>query len=840
MINSAFSQFDVDYISGAMSLRKPQKVSLKRLEDILSEIDLSKKTDKAKALSDINNLFPTCTDFERDFISLTFALATGVGKTRLMGAFITYLYTQHGIKNFFIVAPSTTVYDKLKRDLGDPSNPKYVFKGLGCFSSPPEIIADDDYRQKRISELNSDINIFVFNIDKFNRDEANMKKVNEYIGDSFFSYLSNIDDLTIIMDESHHYRAKSGAKALNELNPLLGLELTATPTVNIGSKPVNFKNVVYEYPLSKAIEDGYTRTPYAVTRSDINFYGFGDEQLDKLMLNDGVQCHENIKSKLEVYADNAGVAAVKPFMLVVCKDTEHADKILAYIKSNDFREGRYINKVITVHSSQRGGEKDENVKLLLDVEQIDNPIEIVIHVNMLKEGWDVNNLYTIVPLRTAASKILREQMVGRGLRLPYGQRTGNKEIDAVMLTAHDKFEELLREAQSGDSIFKAGNVIKIDEVPTEIVTETQLTADIDLDEIVENTLAEVGLEKNAVNVEMIEKTIGAVNVSVDYSFTAEGGEKIKEDNDFEILETEIENSIKADKDLAKVYAENKNPILLAAREYANEKKKSTKDKFIPIPQLKIIDPGNTEYEFEDFDLNFEEFNHAPISNELLINNLIERSESERIEGSDINFEGYNAKSEILAMLREKPEIEYEKDAELLHKLLTSLEDYYRSKYTEEQTKNIAMMNKKEIAESLFAQMLLHTVRKEGLLLVKIEDQRNENFRQKYSHVKSIDLYESYDEDIRKILFTGIKYGVFSSAKFDSYQELILARILEREISQHINNNGSANPVKNWLRPAPSEFNISYGMGKRYEPDFVVETENIIYLIEVKAFKDMNN
>lgn len=59
----------------------------------------------------------------------------------------------------------------------------------------------------------------------------------------------------------------------------------------------------------------------------------------------------------------------------------------------------------------------------------------MIHVNMLKEGWDVNNLYTIVPLRTAASKILREQMVGRGLRLPYGERTGDRDVDAVMLTA---------------------------------------------------------------------------------------------------------------------------------------------------------------------------------------------------------------------------------------------------------------------------------------------------------------------------------------------------------------------------------------------------------------------
>ena len=106
------------------------------------------------------------------------------------------------------------------------------------------------------------------------------------------------------------------------------------------------------------------------------------------------------------------------------------------------------------NGKKSGAESDFNTRLLLGVERADNPVEIVIHVNMLKEGWDVNNLYTIVPLRTAASKILREQMVGRGLRLPYGKRTGDKVVDAVMLTAHDKFEEILTEAQKGDSIFK--------------------------------------------------------------------------------------------------------------------------------------------------------------------------------------------------------------------------------------------------------------------------------------------------------------------------------------------------------------------------------------------------
>ena len=417
-MNNHFPQYTTDYISGVMSLRKPQTQSLKILEEIVNTVQLRKGMNLKAALGAVHAMYPICSDFERDFMSLTFALATGVGKTRLMGAFIAYLYTQHNIRNFFVVAPNTTIYEKLKKDLSDSNSEKYVFRGLGCFVTAPQIITDDDYREKTISLFESDVHIFVYNIDKFNKEGANMKKVNELIGNSFYQYLSELPDLVLIMDESHHYRAEKGAQALNELHPLLGLELTATPLVTQGSKQIPFKNVVYEYPLSKAIEDGYTRTPYAVTRSDIDFYNFGDEQLDKMMLLDGIACHENTKRKLEVYAANHGKRLVKPFMLVVCKDTDHAAWVEKFVKSDEFRGGAYRNKTIIVHSKQKGSETEANTRLLLDVENPENPVEIVIHVNMLKEGWDVNNLYTIVPLRTAASKILREQMVGRGLRLP--------------------------------------------------------------------------------------------------------------------------------------------------------------------------------------------------------------------------------------------------------------------------------------------------------------------------------------------------------------------------------------------------------------------------------------
>lgn len=75
---------------------------------------------------------------------------------------------------------------------------------------------------------------------------------------------------------------------------------------------------------------------------------------------------------------------------------------------------------------------------MLTLEDPSNRIEIVVHVNMLKEGWDVTNLYTIIPLRTAASTTLREQTLGRGLRLPYGKRTGSPKVDKLTIIAADE------------------------------------------------------------------------------------------------------------------------------------------------------------------------------------------------------------------------------------------------------------------------------------------------------------------------------------------------------------------------------------------------------------------
>ena len=832
-MRSEFSLYTTEYISGVMSLRKPQKKSLEILDDIIGSVNLKKGMNLHAALGAVKALYPTCTDFERDFMSLTFALATGVGKTRLMGAFIAYLYTNHNIKNFFVVAPNTTIYAKLCRDLADTNSPKYVFRGLSCFANAPQIITGDDYSDKQLPLFGSEVRIFVFNISKFDKENANMKKVNEYYGDSFFQTLAALPDLVLIMDESHHYHGEKGEQALNELHPLLGLELTATPLMakKEKGKQIPFKNVVYEYPLSKAIADGYTRTPFAVTRTDVDFYKFGDEQTDKLMLKDGIICHERIKQKLQVYAANSGKPLVKPFMLVVCKDTAHAKWVEDYIKSEAFCGGIYKTKIVVVHSKQGKAESDANTKMLLEVEKTDNPTEIVIHVDKLKEGWDVNNLYTIVPLRTAASKILREQMVGRGLRLPYGERTGDKDVDSVMLTAHDKFSDILDEARKGDSIFKAGNIIKAEEIEPEEVAATQLALDLrEPNEELDAACEDMGIERS----EQVDTVLKAVQDTIShevYKTIQTSQMHTVTTEDVRVITEKAVAAVTENTDLAKNFDENTLPLF---RKWTGEQTKkihkAAEKKFIPIPQIRITDAGAEEYVFTDFDLDLSQFTHEPLTNDMLIQNLEDQSDIQRVNAGAIDFEGYEPTKAILSELRKKPEIDYNKCKKLLLKLISAAVEYYESKYGTNGMQNIIMMYKRDIAERIYKQMMQHFYCDNGLIQEEVIGTRKYNLSSEFSYRSTAPLYDNFSGDIRSVCFTDIKKGVFSKAKFDSAEgELLFARIIERD-----------DDVINWLRPAPREFNITYNHGRNYEPDFVVEAEDTIYLVEVKAKKDIDN
>ena len=248
------------------------------------------------------------------------------------------------------------------------------------------------------------------------------------------------------MDESHRYRATAGMRAINELKPILGLELTATPQVETGSRTEDFKNVIYSYPLAWALTDGFVKEPAVATRENFRAENYDEAGLETIKLQDGIRIHEHTKVQLEIYAAGDGTST-REAVHAGCRQRHDARRRTAEEdRSSDFFEGRYKGRVITVHSNQSGEEKDETVQQLLSVEDPDNPTEIVIHVNMLKEGWDVTNLYTIVPLRAANSKTLVEQSIGRGLRLPYGKRTGVAAVDRLTIVSHDRFQEIVDDA----------------------------------------------------------------------------------------------------------------------------------------------------------------------------------------------------------------------------------------------------------------------------------------------------------------------------------------------------------------------------------------------------------
>lgn len=840
-------------IKNRLSLRKPQWESLEILSDIADVLTLKKNTnlDEAKAkIKELGSKFEEVkkfSDFEREFPNICFSLATGVGKTRLMGAFIAYLHLAKGINNFFVLAPNLTIYNKLIDDLGNPSSPKYVFKGISRFAtSYPQIITGDNYNkhqnflQNIQNALFKRVRINIFNISKINSDVdkatglPRIKRLSEYLGESYFDYLKNLPDLVLLMDESHHYRAKASAKVLNELNPVLGLELTATPQVESGSKTVKFKNVVYEYSLAKAMNDGFVKEPAVATRKNFDPKQLSVEELDMLKLEDGIKIHESTKVDLDIYARNNKVKLVKPFVLVVAKDTNHAEWLEEQIKSDEFFRGYYKDKVMQIHSQQKGAEKDENIAKLLTLEDSNNKIEIVIHVNMLKEGWDVTNLYTIIPLRTATSTTLREQTIGRGLRLPYGTRTGDPKIDKLTIIAHDKFQEILEEAQKEGSIIRKENIIEINEEEIDNKKETVTTTSILEDEIKEE---EKRIEKiqDIQEKEKAEIKLEAKKVTQQAIFEiAKQGVNLKTMTSTQISTVAKAQAIKRleEKSQKSLFDNSeKEKLIKQIEENIEQEKEKIEKLIIEIPKIMIV-PAETKAWFEDFDLDVKNLNYQPISDEILRTTL-RNQEADTIMSRGAMV-GDRLDNIIVNELINIPEVDYNTCAKLLFKLARQVLDKFATYLSDEDVKNVVQYRKRDIAGYIKPQLMEHfkkeVVRFEAPDVRAFSQILEHNFY-KFLQDEIYDFKETIEpaSRIKSLMFTGFKKACHKTYKFDSKTEKDFTIILERDDS-----------VEKWLRPAPNQFNITWDNNKRnYEPDFVVESKDTIYLIETKKENDIS-
>ncbi len=829
-------------IKARLSLRPPQADSLDILDDILDRIEFGKHADPVAALAVIEAAWPSVTDFERDFPSLCFALATGVGKTRLMGAFISYLYLSGRSRNFFVLAPNTTIYDKLVGDF-TPNTEKYVFKGIAEFAQiPPILVTGDTWDQGRgvrggdlFGKETAIVNIF--NVDKINKDGGRIKKLHEYIGQSYFDYLAELPDLVLLMDEAHRYRGKAGWKAVGELHPVIGLELTATPR-SVGARSERFKNVIFDYSLGQAMADGFVKEPAVATREDFRADSVTPEQLERIKLEDGIHCHENVKAELDIYARQSGRQKVHPFMLVVAQDTTHAEALRQSIEADDFFGGRYKGRVIRVDSATRGEESEEATARLLALEHEDQT-DVVIHVNKLKEGWDVRNLYTIVPLRASASDILTEQTLGRGLRLPYGVRTGVEAVDTLTVIAHDRFDEVIKAARDPNSIIAIRKLVTVGahgDVSPEGATvldsrpllETALTGQ-------SGGFGEGEQPTYTFDTQEERKAADFALRLIQDRYERELKKGIHQLNEPEV-KARITAEVTAAMTPSQGSLELGAPVVDVAKVVDIVTAKVT-ELTIEIPEIVVLPTREVTFGYHDFNLQgLESIARQPVSDQIMVQRLRDDARTylaRAIEGArEDRPENY-----LVRHLMDMPEVDYDSQNELLFKLSGQMVARVRSYLSDEaDVENVLLVHGKDLARFIFEQMKTHywetptdyraTVSR-GFQLLRPQafnvpnDRAVRPFRQPVVPAG----------DTRKHVFGGFQKCCYPYQRFQSNEE--------REFAVLIDSNNEAGVLR-WMKPGAGQFRIEYANGQSYEPDFVVETQSQKLIVEIKAANELDD
>ncbi len=359
--------------------------------------------------------------------------ATGVGKTYILAGAMELFATAHEVRDFVVVTPGRTILDKT-RDNFTPGHRKSL---LGPMSFRPVVITADDFNTPVMRAAMDDptqVKVYLFTVQSLIKPDSKVgrrtHKFQEGLGTEFYAHLQATERLVVFADEHHTYYGPAFSRAVRDLQPWVLVGLTATP-----DKKTPKDQIIFRYPLAAAIADKLVKTPVIVGRKD-------DRKDSLTKLTDGIRLLSAKREAITAYAASTGAAPVNPVMLVVAKDIADADEYGAIIGSGEFFGGAFADSVLVVHSKA----PDEALEALERVEDPASPVRIIISVGMLKEGWDVRNVYVIASMRSSVSEILTEQTLGRGMRLPFGSYTGIEILDTLEVVAHERYEELLKKA----------------------------------------------------------------------------------------------------------------------------------------------------------------------------------------------------------------------------------------------------------------------------------------------------------------------------------------------------------------------------------------------------------
>lgn len=516
---------------------------------------------------------------------------------------------------------------------------------------------------------------------------------------------------------------------------------------------------------------------------------------------------------------------MKPIVLIACKDTNHAKDIRSLIDSDGFLNGRYKGKVIEIHSNMKGEETEENVRLLLSIEKAENPIEIVLHVYKLKEGWDVNNLFTIIPLNAAKSDILAMQTIGRGLRLPFGFITGDEDIDTLDIVAHEHYRELVDEIKNSD-IFRYRDLDRTGVEPTDTVDVSSPVDDAQLslfDQLVTDTGTLTFREADNPQTQQ--------NLYDAYLRTFGPGRQRQtseaDDNQISLFDLPAQDGSSAGDQTPAIPEPAPTP--------AGDKKPMSKEEFVQkfreysgraISVPKILVQTTSEVKFNRFQVRrtIQDFEVAMAKIERF--DAVNQQFLAAVDAQILEVE--DAMNTLACMLLDSiPELSYD-DADFI----IDVADQYLAQIEgdEEDKRKIVRRYATLIVSDIRAQIFehverktqdIHTVQKDLILFRRFVKNIRKDGRVRF------DRPFTDKANIRKYLFTGYKKGYYTENGFDSDTERLFSIILEEDPE-----------VIRWIKPPLNQLGLFWQAGQQYNPDFLVETATHKYMVEVKAANEV--
>ena len=424
--------------------------------------------------------------FDEDWLRFVVKMATGSGKTKVMSLLLAWSYfhklyeKNSGLsKNFLLITPNIIVLDRIKAD----------FVGLKIFYEDPILPNNgycgqnwqDDFQiklhlQDEVGTISKSGNIFLTNIHRVY--EGNIKEAsfedkntsdyfmgNKVVGKTNDSKVDlgeivrDVDELMVLNDEAHHIHDPKMAwfKSIEDIHNrllqkgkklALQIDFTATPKNNRGEI---FVQTVSDYPLVEAIHQGVVKNPVLpdqASRAKLQERQsalFAEKYEDFIRL--GVEEWEKTYKELEP-------TGKKSILFIMTDDTKNCDDVSEFLEKS---YPQLKGAILTIHTNKSGeisetitGKKEKELQELRkkanEIDSTESPYKVIVSVLMLKEGWDVKNVTTIVGLRPygSDSKILPEQTLGRGLRRMFFGQDVEEYVSVIGTPAFMEFVESIR------------------------------------------------------------------------------------------------------------------------------------------------------------------------------------------------------------------------------------------------------------------------------------------------------------------------------------------------------------------------------------------------------------